>query len=275
MRVLTRSGQIAIAWLGLVVAQRIAEVVVPVNAPSVGNILGWMVASDFLIAAALGFAALRSEWKGWKLGLALASIPVGTTALTAIEGTVFLHRWDINWTRIIGASVVTYALVVPLWVAILGRHNPVSVHYGPFRSASPGQRAWKFLASDAAYLFFYIAAGAIIFPFVKGFYANHMPSMGRIAAVQLLIRGPVFVCLCLLLVRMLGLPKVSGALAVGATFSILNGVAPLLLPNPYLPDAVRWVHLAEIGSSSLLFGVFVGWVWGQTKSAAHLARQAA
>ena len=182
-----------------------------------------------------------------------------------------MHRWDINWTRIIGASVVTYALVVPLWVAILGRHNPVSVHYGPFRSASPGQRAWKFLASDAAYLFFYIAAGAIIFPFVKGFYANHMPSMGRIAAVQLLIRGPVFVCLCLLLVRMLGLPKVSGALAVGATFSILNGVAPLLLPNPYLPDAVRWVHLAEIGSSSLLFGVFVGWVWGQTKSAAHLA----
>ena len=64
MRVLTRSGQIAIAWLGLVVAQRIAEVVVPVNAPSVGNILGWMVASDFLIAAALGFAALRSRVEG-------------------------------------------------------------------------------------------------------------------------------------------------------------------------------------------------------------------
>jgi hypothetical protein len=252
----------------------IAGMLVPVKAPSVGNILGWVAASDFLVAAALDFAAMRCEWKGWRLGLALAAIPVGTTALTAIEGTVFLNHWDISWPRVIGASLVTYALVAPLWVMIFGRHNPTGAHYRPVRSESPGRRVWKFLASDIAYLVLYIIAGAIIFPFVKTFYATHMPSLGRIAAVQLLIRGPLLVCLCLLLVRMLGLPRLSGALAVGAVLSILNGVAPLLLPNPYLPDAVRWVHLGEISSSNFLFGVFVGWVWGQAKIPVHTISQA-
>lgn len=275
MEVLTKSGQIALAWLGLVAAHMIAGMLVPIKAPSVGNILGWLFASDLLVAAALGLVAMHCEWKGWRLGLALAAVPVGTTVLTAIEGTVFMKHWDISWPRVIAASLVTYALVSPLWVMIFGRHELASTHYKAVRSESPGGRVWKFLASDVAYLVLYIIAGAAIFPLVRPFYAGHMPSLGRIAVVQLLIRGPVLVCLCLLLVRMLGLPRVSGALAVGAVLSILNGVAPLLLPNPYLPDAVRWVHLGEIGSSNFLFGVFVAWLWGQAKSPAFMVSQAA
>ena len=274
MKILQGIGQILLAWLGLIAAQMIAGIVIPIRAPSVGKTLGWLAASDLLIAAALGFAAMRSEWKGWSLGLALAVIPVGTTALTAIEGTVFLNRWGISWPRVIGATFVTYALVVPLWVTIFGRHGPTSPHYRPVRSASPGGRVWRFLASDVAYLVLYIVAGAIIFPLVKAFYATHMPSLGRIAVVQLLIRGPALVCLCLLLVRMLGLTRTGGALAVGTVLSILNGIAPLLLPNPYLPDAVRWAHFCEIAGSNFLFGAFVAWVWGQAKRPAHLVSQA-
>lgn len=275
MKISRGIGQIALAWLVLVAAHMIAGMVIPIKAPSVGNILGWLAASDFLIAAALGFAAMRCEWRGWRLGLALAAIPVWTTVLTAIEGRVFVNRWDISWPRVIGATLVTYALAVPLWAMIFGRRDPAGAHFRPVRSASPGGRVWKFLVSDAAYLVFYVIAGAIIFPFVKTFYATHMPSLGRIAAVQLLIRGPVLVCLCLLLVRMLGLPRINGALSVGAVLSILNGIAPLLLPNPYLPDAVRWVHMGEIGSSNFLFGVFVAWVWGQAENPVHAVSQAA
>jgi len=92
--------------------------------------------------------------------------------------------------------------------------------------------------------------------------------MGTIVALQLLIRGPVFVLLCLALMRMLNLSRVSGALAVGIVFTLLSGVAPLLMPNPVFPDSVRWVHFCEVTSENFLFGAIVAWLWGPQKLAA-------
>jgi hypothetical protein len=54
----------------------------------------------------------------------------------------------------------------------------------------------------------------------------------------------------------------SGAFAVGAIFTVLSGIAPLLIPNPVFPDAVRWVHMCEVTSSNFVFGIIVGWLWG-------------
>jgi hypothetical protein len=36
--------------------------------------------------------------------------------------------------------------------------------------------------------------------------------------------------------------------------------APLLLPNPYMPEPVRMAHLVETASSNFIFGVFIGWL---------------
>ena len=110
----------------------------------------------------------------------------------------------------------------------------------------------------------YLANGMIVYPYVKDFYATqHLPSMGAMVALQVTIRGPVFVLLCVALTRMLGLPRLSGALAVGAVFTLLSGVAPLLMPNPFFPDSVRWVHFCEVTSENFVFGVIVAWLWGQ------------
>jgi hypothetical protein len=40
----------------------------------------------------------------------------------------------------------------------------------------------------------------------------------------------------------------------------IGGVMSLLAPNPLFPDAVRFVHLAEVTSSNLVFGALVGWM---------------
>ena len=47
---------------------------------------------------------------------------------------------------------------------------------------------------------------------------------------------------------------------VAATMVGLGGVAPLLVPNPFLPDAVRWAHMIEIGASNAIFGWLIGWI---------------
>jgi len=42
-------------------------------------------------------------------------------------------------------------------------------------------------------------------------------------------------------------------LAVGLLFAVLMN-SQLLLPNPYMPEAVRLTHLAETASSNFIFG---------------------
>ncbi len=49
------------------------------------------------------------------------------------------------------------------------------------------------------------------------------------------------------------------ALTIGLLFGVVMN-AQLLLPNPYMPEAVRTAHLLETASSNLIFGLFVGWL---------------
>ncbi len=231
------------------------------------HVMQWMLLSNSLVVAALSFVAFRSDLRGWRLGAAMAAVPLAIACVNVIEATFFLANFPMPWSRLLAYSVVSAALIMPVWVLLFGKRPDVSPeHYHPIQSKSRGERAWRFVVSDLTYAFLYIAAGMIIFPYVKNFYATqHIPAMTTILGLQLLVRGPVFVVLCLALMRMLGLPRLAGALAVGAVFTILSGVAPLLTPNPLFPDAVRWVHFCEVSSSNFVFGAIVGWLWGQPK----------
>lgn len=50
-----------------------------------------------------------------------------------------------------------------------------------------------------------------------------------------------------------------GGLILGALFSVLH-CAQLLLPNPYMPEEIRYPHLLETASSTFVWGFLVGWV---------------
>ncbi|HET9469724.1 MAG TPA: hypothetical protein VFO24_01390, partial [Usitatibacter sp.] len=96
-----------------------------------------------------------------------------------------------------------------------------------------------------------------------GYYATRvLPSPGVIFGLQLMLRGPLFVVACLVLVRMLGMPRWKGAAAVGAAFAVVSGVAPLVVPTPYMPDAVRWVHFFEVSITNFFFGALMAAIWG-------------
>jgi hypothetical protein len=123
------------------------------------------------------------------------------------------------------------------------------------------------------YIVLYYTAGLIIFPFVRDFYMRiGVPTVRVIVPLQLLFRGPLFVLLCLLLLRMFRLPRWSGAFAVGLSFTLVSGVAALIIPNPFFPDAVRWAHFCEVTSSNFVFGCLVGLVWGKAESARRAAK---
>jgi hypothetical protein len=54
-------------------------------------------------------------------------------------------------------------------------------------------------------------------------------------------------------------------LAVGLLFAVLMN-AQLLLPNPYMPQAVRMTHLAETAPSNFIFGWVIVWLLNRRHS---------
>lgn len=197
-------------------AAKLAAVFLPVEAPLPGDVMrhfmAWMLLTNAVTTAALSVVAVRAEWRGWKLGFSVALIPLAIVVINGIEGIVFLKNLPLEWPRIFLTSAITALLSAPVWMLLFGsRHDTADEHFRPIASKPLGERAWKLVASDLTYLLLYFAAGILIFPYVRSFYATQiLPSTRTIVGLQLLVRGPLFILLCLLLTRMLGLPRLSG-----------------------------------------------------------------
>jgi len=252
--------------------QTMAAAIVPIKVQMPPYTIPWVLVANFVTAGVLVLVALRSDWRGWRLGVAISAIPITLGLTNVIEGAIFLINVGIDWSRIITHTMIVYEFCVPVWILLFAKSGERGLEpYYRADSKLPEERLWKFFVSDASYLVLYFIAGMIVVPFVRDFYGTQtLPPASRLVAMQLLVRGPILVGLCLLLLRLLRLPRVSAALAVGAVLALLNGVAPLLVPNPYLPYAVRWAHLCEIASSNFVFGVIVGWLWGRPSAASVL-----
>ena len=105
------------------------------------------------------------------------------------------------------------------------------------------------------------ACGACIGIGIMG--SKFLEAAGRQPELLPMLQGRMFILLALALTRMLNLPRLSGALAVGVVFTLLTGAAPLLIPNSVFPDTVRWAHFCEVTSSNFVFGAIVAWLWGK------------
>jgi len=258
-------GQTAGAWAALTIAQIVAGVLVPIQATSSPKMVVWLLASNLVVAVVVTGIAMNARERGWRLALLLSGIPFGIAMLNHVEGMVFLGHSDIDWKGIVLSCVLVWALLIPVWKLLFGRRlAAIQVHESPPMDRSPWGKVWRFALSDVAYVLLYLIAGTIIFPFVQEYYSTQtVPPLGMIIVLQMALRGPIFVGICLVLIRLLGLSRANGAVAVGLAFTLLSGVAPLIFPNPYFPDAVRWVHLCEVTGSNFIFGALVGWFWGK------------
>jgi hypothetical protein len=265
--------RLILAWVALLIAQMVAGMVIHVTAPPVAGMMPWLMLANAGIVLALGAAALRSDWRDWKLAVAMFAVPASIAIVNMIEGVFFLTNSHIDWRGVIEITLAGFAIAAMLWWLIYRGAPVVSAAMdSPLPHRSFGQIVNRVILCLACYVFLYYLAGFIIFPYVRDFYATQrLPGVGEIVAMQFLLRGPIFLMVCLLLLRMFRLPHLAGALAVGLAFTVLSGVAPLIVPNPFFPDAVRWVHFGEVTSSNFVFGCIVGWVWGRAQQVAHLS----
>jgi hypothetical protein len=81
----------------------------------------WVLVANFVTAGVLVLVALRSEWRGWRLGVAISAIPITLGLTNVIEGTIFLINVGIDWSRIIAHTVIVYEFCVPVWILLFAK----------------------------------------------------------------------------------------------------------------------------------------------------------
>ena len=109
--------------------------------PNLGpHFLQWMFLTNAVTVAALSVLALRTEWRGWTLGAAVAAIPLVIALVNAIEGVYFLPNLPIEWPRILAQIALAAVLSVPVWMLLFGRRAAAPAeHFHPIAAKSRGR----------------------------------------------------------------------------------------------------------------------------------------
>lgn len=263
---------IVIRWLMvtvvLIVAAPFAALAAGVQPPAfepgtagAGNptvLLAWSALSSAVIAAVLVGLAARSTATGWTRAAGLVFVGFGIGPFAGLIEAFFFHVTDGPTTlRLLLMALISTGAAGALtaWLT----PPPADAAAVPVRSWFPTARGLAIVAP--LYTATYFAAGTLIYPFIESFYATRsLPPTATIAVVQLFVRGPFFAVVLAWIAATTRGSRLTRALWAGAALALLGGVAPLLMPNPYMPDVVRYAHFVETTSSNLLFGALAAWI---------------
>ncbi|HEY5971899.1 MAG TPA: hypothetical protein VIT22_07990 [Pseudoxanthomonas sp.] len=262
-----------LTWIALVLSRALAGWLIPLHEPSWS--WTWVLFSDGVLAVVACAMARRSTWRGWRLGAALALLPMAIEVINVIEAAAFLPDAHTDLPRLVTSTLLRFGLVA----CALSRVLEGGCHDATLRIEPPQRGTWgiagRVILGSLAYAIIYFVAGMLVYPWVREFYAGQsLPSPGKVFALQLFVRGPVFVLLCWFVAKVVARPRPRAAWTVALLFAAASGVAPLLIPNPYFPDAIRAAHFVEVVCSNLLFGALMGALWSAARQSAAASRAA-
>jgi hypothetical protein len=232
--------------------------------------LGGVLAANALTALVLAGISRRLSGRGPQRALVLWLVWGGIAACSLLEVVLFDIRLPEGHLPRLAAHQLAVAAVAAALLGFVFRGADRDAGE-PAPPARPLPAWWRIVVCDVVYIALYFAAGTMVWPFVREFYeASPMPGPAAVVGMQV-VRGLIFSAIVLLLVRRVRATPVAAALGTGVVFSVLGGVAPLLIANPYLPDPIRHAHLPEVGVSNFFFGAIAGWLL--RPSASPAARQ--
>jgi hypothetical protein len=239
-----------------------------------------LLAVAFLNTAPLAYTILSSRWSGWRLMATVFLLTFGIyTFMSQIETAAFpavANRLPAGMLpALFLAGALQAALFAPPAVLILGKWKRDAAEDEPNARLvmPPGEWAWKLAAIALVYVALYFTFGYYVAwrnPAVHTYYGGADPGslFGQVGNVMRdtpwlpffqFLRGILWTLLALPVIRMMKRGAWATGLAVGLLFALVMN-AQLLLPNPYMPDAVRMAHLVETASSNFIFGWVIVWL---------------
>lgn len=222
--------------------------------------VAWPVVLSSVLAA--GILTLGLSWSEANIVqgfLAVLCVYFAVGYINTLDEALFFH---LETGRQLAAGLLGGLLVSVALAAVLVIAPPLRVSRAP--AAKVRSNPWLRIPLLAcAYVAIYFAAGLLVRPYVITFYMRFyhgrpLPGLGDLLIVEAL-RGLLYLAAAWPWLRLLQGNRLNGALFLGAAYSILGGIAPLLLPNPLMPGNIRLAHGVEIGISNFIFGALVAW----------------
>jgi len=225
----------------------------PGHVPAAGDLVGVLL-SNALTAAMLLVLARRLPGPAAQRALLLFVIWGGIQANSLSELLLF----DIGITRAQTIGLMAYGLAQAAaaaaalgWLTVPRGHDttPAAVPVRPGRLA----------IAPPLYVVCYLGAGMLVWPFIADYYqARPMPSLGPVVALQV-VRGLAFGAIVFLIAQRCDGGRLERAVVAGLTLAVLGGAAPLVMPNPLMPAAIRLAHLFEVVPSIFAFAAILAW----------------
>jgi hypothetical protein len=260
-----------IAALSLTVAQMLAGAlvfsVVPDALPPVpSGSLPWQIAANVAAAATLVWIGMRSAVGGPRLAVILGLLYFTLMHFSSLIEGYFFGFFDGELLLVLLAfCLVSAAFFIVALAAQLERREHQRAQ-GWSTRVTPS----RFVLGSLAYLVTYFIAGMIIYPYIRGFYdSTGTPPPLEVISMQLFVRGPIFVALAILILHISTAGRRETVAMIAIYFSVIGGVAPLVVPNGFFPDSVRWMHFFEVSISNLLYGFFLGWLLSASQRLRH------
>jgi hypothetical protein len=225
------------------------------GAPGGPPAFGWLLASNAIVAAVAVYLASRSGPDARARVTLLVAVLFGIPADYLAEVLFFPLGAPRSMVLLWYLNSLVVACAFAAFLAWLVRRVAPSTAPAP-----AGVPVLGLALSSVTYVVVYLTAGLAAYPYLADHYAGRvLPGLSEIALVQV-FRGLGFAAIGYVLVRTMAASRIERCLAFGLVLSLIGGVAPLILPNDYLPPAIRQVHLVEVGISNFVFGVAVGWL---------------
>ena len=235
-----------------------------------GDYLIWTLVSNLMIVILLGVFIKNSSNRGMTLTLLVLAIHfvIGNFNLL-IEAYIFNVTPRSETLEIMATGLVSTLITSPLLVLIFGRWN-AAANEASHTKRSVLQWTWRIIAGNLLYVFFYLLAGFIlyaVYPRLMDFYGDKIPELSVMINTQF-FRALLFIGVAILIDRNVNLSLFYKALLTGFIFSIVGGIAPLILPHDELmPAYIRFGHAFEVGFSNLLYGIILTYLIGQRTAA--------
>jgi hypothetical protein len=211
----------------------------------------WLFLSNLLTASVFVGLAARFSVRGGGLAFWLFVVMFGIPANYLAE-TIFFSV-GIPLPSIARFYVLEFGvrLVVAAFVAWLFR---AEAPLADVRPLAPG--AGALALCTIAYVVLYFVAGLAVIPYVRDFYATKGPlPAGHMVVLIQLGRGLAFTGIVLVITRFFAASRWGKAMAAGIVLAVVGAIAPLIVPNVYLPADVRLAHLVETSLSNFAFGL--------------------
>jgi len=129
----------------------------------------------------------------------------------------------------------------------------------PIPHRSPVKATLLVLLAAFLYLVYYEVFGGLTFQFfTKQYYphaAEQAMALGIWFPIYQLARGIAMTLAILPVIYTLRLPRWQAAITVGLLVWIVGGAGPLLVPNPMMVTAQRYIHIGEIFTQNFSLGI--------------------